>query len=68
MMVIEHDRAGEVLALLRTATRDYLVPDDGCASYRSLYERLEALELDTHVHIHKENHVLFPAALHLAGF
>jgi regulator of cell morphogenesis and NO signaling len=68
MMVIEHDRAGEVLALLRTATRDYLVPDDGCASYRSLYGRLEALELDTHVHIHKENHVLFPAALHLAGF
>jgi regulator of cell morphogenesis and NO signaling len=68
MMVIEHDRAGELLALLRVATRDYLVPDDGCASYRSLYERLAALELDTHVHIHKENHVLFPAALRLAGF
>jgi iron-sulfur cluster repair protein YtfE (RIC family) len=39
---------------------------DGCASYRSLYERLAALELDTHLHIHKENHVLFPAALRLA--
>ena len=68
MMVIEHDRAGELLVLLRAATRDYLVPADGCASYRSLYERLAALELDTHVHIHKENHVLFPAALRLAGF
>ena len=43
------------------------MPADGCASYRSLYERLEALELDTHLHIHKENHVLFPAALRLAG-
>jgi regulator of cell morphogenesis and NO signaling len=68
MMVIEHDRAGELLALLRGATDDYRVPADGCASYRSLYERLAALEFDTHVHIHKENHVLFPAALRLAGF
>jgi iron-sulfur cluster repair protein YtfE (RIC family) len=32
----------------------------------SLYERLAALELDAHLHIHKENHVLFPAALRLA--
>ena len=41
-------------------------PADGCASYRSLYERLDAVERDTHVHIHKENHVLFPAAIALA--
>ena len=68
MMVIEHDHAGELLSLLRASTQDYHVPTDGCASYRSLYERLAALELDTHVHIHKENHVLFPAALRLAGF
>ena len=66
MMVIEHDRAGELLAMLRAATDGYRIPADGCASYRSLYERLAALELDTHVHIHKENHVLFPAALHMA--
>jgi regulator of cell morphogenesis and NO signaling len=66
MMVIEHDRAGELLARLRAASDGYQVPDDGCASYRSLYGRLAALELDTHVHIHKENHVLFPAALDLA--
>lgn len=65
MMGIEHDRAGELLVELRAATDGYAVPDDGCASYRSLYERLEALELDTHLHIHKENHVLFPAALRL---
>lgn len=68
MMMIEHDRAGELLALLRMTTDGYRVPADGCASYRSLYERLAALEFDTHVHIHKENHVLFPAALRLAGF
>ena len=67
MMMIEHDRAGELLTELRAVTDTYRVPEDVCASYRSLCERLAALELDTHLHIHKENHVLFPAALGLAG-
>lgn len=67
MMGVEHDRAGELLAELRAATNGYQVPADACASYRSLYERLESLELDTHVHIHMENHVLFPAAARLAA-
>jgi regulator of cell morphogenesis and NO signaling len=67
MMMLEHDRAGELLAELRAATTEYALPDDACASYRSLYERLAALELDTHVHVHKENHVLFPAILRMAG-
>ena len=63
MMSVEHDRAGELLAELRAVTAGYAVPDDGCASYRSLYERLEQLETDTHRHIHLENNVLFPAAI-----
>ena len=66
MMLLEHDRAGELLARLREVTHGYTAPHDGCASYRSLYERLADLELDTHLHIHKENHSLFPAALRLA--
>ena len=57
----EHERAGELLGELRTVSGGYVVPDDGCASYRSLYERLEALERDTFRHIHLENNVLFPA-------
>jgi regulator of cell morphogenesis and NO signaling len=65
VMHTEHDRAGELLADLRAATSSYEVPADGCASYRSLYERLEALEHDTHLHIHKENHLLFPSAIAL---
>ena len=65
VMLAEHDRVGELLAELRAATGGYTVPDDACASYRSLYERLDALELDTHLHVHKENHSLFPAALAL---
>jgi regulator of cell morphogenesis and NO signaling len=62
MMGIEHDRAGEMLTSLRRATGGYAVPDDACASYRSLYERLTELEHDTHVHVLEENHLLFPQA------
>ena len=51
MMTLEHDRDGELLRQLRAVTNVYTAPADGCASYRSLYERLEALEADTHQHI-----------------
>ena len=66
-MATEHDHAGMLLARLRASTGAYRPPADGCASYRSLYERLEQLELDTHLHIHKESHALFPSALELSG-
>ena len=62
-MLTEHDRAGEVLARLRALTADYTTPADGCASYHALYEGLQELETDTHLHIHKENNVLFPAVI-----
>jgi regulator of cell morphogenesis and NO signaling len=67
VMLAEHDRAGELLAALRAATGDHRPPADACASYRSLYARLDALESDTHLHVHKENNVLFPAVLRLTG-
>ena len=60
-LMAEHDRAGELLVALRRATSGHIVPADGCASYRSLYERLAQLESDTHRHVHLENNVLFPA-------
>jgi regulator of cell morphogenesis and NO signaling len=62
-LVAEHTALGSKLARLRELTSAYTVPEDGCASYRSLYERLAHLESDTHIHIHLENNVLFPAAL-----
>jgi len=67
MMLAEHDRAGELLGELRDVTGGYEVPADACASYRSLYERLAQLEADTHLHVHKENNVLFPVVLREAG-
>jgi len=60
VLMAEHDRAGELLESLRAITDAYQAPADGCASYESLYRRLEHLELDTHRHVHLENNVLFP--------
>jgi len=63
VMLTEHDTVGELLAALRARTDSYRVPDDGCASYQALYAGLAELEADTHLHVHKENNVLFPAVL-----
>lgn len=65
VMLAEHDRAGALLERLRAASDGYRVPDDGCASYRALYDGLAELEADTHLHVHKENNVLFPAVVAL---
>lgn len=65
VLLSDHDRAGELLERLRSLTGGFEVPDDGCASYRALYDGLAQLEADTHLHVHKENNVLFPAALAL---
>jgi regulator of cell morphogenesis and NO signaling len=65
VMLREHDSVGKLLARLRRITCDYRVPDDGCASYTACYRALEDLERDTHLHIHKENNVLFPAVVRM---
>ena len=65
VMMAEHDRAGELLARLHELTDGYQPPADGCASYQALYEALSELEHDTHLHVHKENNVLFPEVVAL---
>ena len=59
-MLSEHDHVGQFLATLRQQTNDYTTPEDGCASYAAAFRGLAELEADTHLHIHKENNVLFP--------
>jgi regulator of cell morphogenesis and NO signaling len=63
----EHDHAGELLADLRRLTGGFTPPADGCASFRALYAGLAELEVDTHLHVHKENNVLFPAVERMGG-
>lgn len=65
MMMFEHDTAGELLRELRDATSNYTTPEDGCISYRTLYQALAAFEQDLHEHIHLENNLLFPRAVEM---
>jgi len=67
MMMLEHDSAGEELETIRTLTKGFEVPADGCDSYRALYREFEALETDLHEHIHLENNILFPRAIRMEG-
>lgn len=59
----DHEQVGELMTRLSTLTDTFTTPADGCASYRALYDGLGALVADTHVHVHKENNILFPAAV-----
>lgn len=65
MMQIEHEDAGETLARLRVITSDYQPPEWACNTYRALYHMLGEFESDLHLHIHKENNILFPKAIEL---
>ncbi len=64
-LVDEHEAVGRILSQLRSLTDGYQTPPDACASYIAAYRGLEEMERDLHVHIHKENNILFPAALGL---
>lgn len=61
VMLTEHDTVGDLLRQLRSLTDGYTPPTDGCGSYVALFAGLETMEADTHLHIHKENNLLFPA-------
>jgi regulator of cell morphogenesis and NO signaling len=67
MMMKEHDTVGELLRELRGLSSNYAVPPDGCISYQTLYQALEAFEQDLHEHIHLENNILFPRAIEMEG-
>lgn len=64
-MELEHDEAGSALTRLRSLTDDYTPPQDACNTYRALLDGLHELERDMHIHVHKENSVLFPRAIEL---
>ncbi len=65
VMLSEHDAVGDLLAQLHRLTDGYTPPADGCASYVACFAAMAELEADTHLHIHKENNVLFPMVVQL---
>ena len=61
-LMSEHEIVGDLLDELNRVTSGYTTPADGCASYAACYRALAELESDTHLHVHKENNLLFPTA------
>jgi regulator of cell morphogenesis and NO signaling len=62
-MEAEHSQGGDALAEMRALTDGFVPPSDACNSYRALLDGLADLERDTHLHVHKENNILFPGAI-----
>ena len=65
MMEMEHQNAGAALDRIREMTTDYEIPEGACNSFRAMLSGLEHLEADLHLHIHKENEILFPKAFEM---
>ncbi|PKO18011.1 iron-sulfur cluster repair di-iron protein [candidate division BRC1 bacterium HGW-BRC1-1] len=65
MMEMEHEGADNGVARLRALTNNYQPTEDACTMHRVLFDALHELDDDIHVHIHKENDILFPRGLAL---
>ena len=61
----EHHEAADALSRMRELTGGFRSPREACNSYRVLVAGLRELEEDLHLHIHKENNILFPRAVRL---
>jgi len=62
----EHEFAGGAMDKINVITSGYLVPADGCNTYKISFTLLEQFEDDLHTHVHLENNILFPKALKIA--
>ena len=59
----DHREEGGRLARIREITGDHTPPADACTTYRLTLQELRRFEEDLHMHVHLENHVLFPKAV-----
>ncbi|WP_201024937.1 iron-sulfur cluster repair di-iron protein [Ferroacidibacillus organovorans] len=55
----EHEATGDIVKMMRKVTDNYALPEDACATYAYVFEKLEELETDIFQHIHLENNILF---------
>lgn len=65
LMEMEHESVGKSLETIRELSNNYTLPEDSCASYSYLFNKLDEFENDLHIHIHLENNILFPKAIEL---
>lgn len=62
-MIHDHDDVGDAFRKIRVLTDDLTPPEGACSTWRECYRLLATFERDTHMHIHKENNILFPAGV-----
>lgn len=55
----EHTGAGHILQYLYRETNGYKAPEGACTTFNLVYKKLDELEKDLFIHIHKENSILF---------
>ncbi|HLG33975.1 MAG TPA: iron-sulfur cluster repair di-iron protein [Bacteroidia bacterium] len=65
MMETEHESAGSALEEIKNLSSSFIPPADACTTYRVSFMELEKFTKDLHLHIHKENNILFPKAIAL---
>ncbi|HEV2325763.1 MAG TPA: iron-sulfur cluster repair di-iron protein [Terracidiphilus sp.] len=65
LLIQEHDKAGVLLAEIRSLSRNFIAPEYACSTYRAFFDGLREFERDLHRHIHLENNILFPRAIEL---
>jgi regulator of cell morphogenesis and NO signaling len=66
VMEADHAAAGAALDRLAELTNGFEAPAEACPTWRGLYHGLSELAREMHVHVHLENHLLFPRAAALA--
>ncbi|MCC6677174.1 MAG: iron-sulfur cluster repair di-iron protein [Phycisphaerales bacterium] len=67
VMIHEHDDAGAALARMSELTDRFTPPAGACPTWMAMLGALRDIERDMHTHVHKENSILFPAAMKAAG-
>ena len=60
VMLREHNDEGTRYKYIRILMKEFVAPDDACATYRLMLEELEAFMDALFEHIHIENNILFP--------
>ena len=62
IMEEDHDAERRQMEKMLVMTGNYTGPAEAANAFRPLFEKLEALELDMRLHVHLEDHILFPRA------
>jgi regulator of cell morphogenesis and NO signaling len=66
VMEQDHETAGDDLSRIRALSNGFAAPEGACMTFRAMLDGLRELDEDLHMHVHKENNILFPRVLALA--